>query len=63
MWVEAKWLGEQFRRRLTLFRPPMEKKYAATAQKSFMPATAKSLAQKVDRKQGLVCTIISISRC
>lgn len=44
MWVEAKWLGEQFRRRLTLFRPPMDKKHAVTAQKRFMPATAKSFA-------------------
>lgn len=53
MWVEAKWIGEQFRRRLTLFRPPMDKKCAVTAQKRLMPATAKSLARKVEEEFNL----------
>lgn len=40
----------------------MDKKYAVTTQKRFMPAKAKSLAREEDKKQSLASAIISISR-
>lgn len=62
MGVEAKRLGEQFRKRLITFRPPMDKKYAVTPQKRFRLAKDKSLAREEDEKQCLASAITGISR-